>query len=103
MHIHGICGGGRLQIAAQPRETKVSFAEDKHLAGDQEEPASGNRDNRIPNEPDSRKRHFKLPESLPGGVTIDARSLEHLSGNALERGVEAEGHVPHLASEDEED
>ena len=95
--------GGGLQIAAQAGELEVAVAHGEHLAGDEGEPAAGDGDDGVPDQADGGVGHFKLPEALPGGVAIDARGFDHLPGNALERGVEAEGQIPDLAGEDQQD
>ena len=92
-----------MQVAAEAGKLEVAVAHGEHFAGNEGEPAAGNRDDGIPHEADGSVRHLKLPESLPRGVAKDAGGLEHLAGNALERGVEAEGEVPDLTSEDEQD
>ena len=44
-----------------------------------------------------------MPEALPRGEAVDLRGLAQLARNAADGGVEAEGHVPDLAGEDEQD
>ena len=95
--------GGGLEVAAQAGQLEVAVAHGEHLAGDEGEPAAGDGDDGVPDQADGGVGHFKLPEALPGGVAVDARGFEHLAGDALERGVEAEGEIPDLAGEDEQD
>jgi len=76
--------GGGLQIAAEPRKLEAAIAHGKHLAGDQCEPSTGDRDDGVPHKADGRVRHFELPEALPCGVAIDARGFNHLARDAFE-------------------
>ncbi len=95
--------GGGLDIAAEAGKLEVAVAHGEHFADHEGEPSAGDGDDGVPDQADGGVGHFKLPEALPGGVAIDARGFEHFAGNAFERGVEAEGEVPDLAGEDEQD
>ena len=96
-------GGGGLEVAAEAGELEVAVAHGEHFAGDEGEPSAGDGDDGVPDEADGGVGHFELPEALPGGVAVDAGGFEHLFGDGFEGGVEAEGEVPDLAGEDEED
>ncbi len=95
--------GGRLDVAAQAGQLEVALAHGERLAEDEGEPSAGHGDDGVPDQADGGEGHFKLPEALPGGVAVDARGFNHLPRDGLQRGVEAEGQVPHLAGEDEQD
>ncbi len=95
--------GGGLHVAAEAGELEVAVAHGEHFAEHEGEPAAGDGDDGVPDEADGGVGHFKLPEALPGGVAVDARGFEHLFGDGFEGGIEAEGQVPDLAGEDEED
>ena len=100
-HVSGV--GGGLEVAAEAGELEAFVAHGEHFAGDEGEPAAGDGDDGVPDEADGGVGHFQLPETLPGGVAVDAGCLEHLFGDGFKGGVEAEGEVPDLAGEDEED
>ena len=95
--------GRRLQIGAQAGETEVAVAQDEHLAGHQEKPSACDRHHRVPNQPNGRVRQFQLPEALPCREAKDPGGFPELSRQALERGIEAEGHIPHLPGENQQD
>ena len=99
-HIAG--GSGRLEVAAEARQLEVAIAHGEHLAGDQGKPSAGHGDDGVPHQADGGVWHFQLPEALPGRIAVDARCLDHLPGNAFERGVETKGQVPYLSGEDEQ-
>ena len=94
--------GGGLQIGAEAGEAEVVLAQHEHLAGHEEEPAAGDGDHRVPDQADGGVGKLKLDEALPAGEFVDLRRFAQLAGNALDGGVEAEGHVPDLAGEDED-
>ncbi len=73
------------------------------LAEDECEPSAGDGDDGIPDQANGRVGHLKLPETLPCGVAVDARSLNHLARNGFKRGVKAEREVPDLAGENQQD
>ena len=92
-----------LQIRTQSRQTKVAVAEDEHLARHQEKPAARDRHHRVPHQSDRRVWQLELGEALIPVEAIDLGGFAHVARNALQRRVEAEGHVPDLAGEDEQD
>src|SRR5579862_7474222 len=94
------CG---LEIRSEAGQAEVARAEHEHLAGHEEEPAAGDRHHGVPDQTDGGERKLHLDETLPPTEVVDSRGLAHLFWNAFERSVEAEGHVPDLAGEDEED
>ena len=95
--------GGCLQIGSQAGKTKVARAQHEHLAGHEEKPSPGHRHHGIPDQADRGKGQFHLDETLPPAESIGGGRLAHFLGNALERCVEAESHVPDLAGEDQKD
>ena len=94
--------GRGLQVGAQPGKAKVAIAQHEHFAGHQEEPSAGHRHHGIPDQSDGRVGQFQLPEALPPAQAVDLRRFQHFARNVLQRGVEAEGHVPDLAGEDQQ-
>ena len=99
-HVAGV--SRRLDIAAQAGKLEVGAVERKHLAGHQRKPAVGDGDDGVPHQADRRVGHFELPETLPRRIAINARGLDHLARYAFHRRVKAEGEIPYLAGEDEE-
>ncbi len=95
--------GGRLEVGPESGETEVAGTEVEHLARHQEEPGARNGHDRVPDQADRGVRKFELHQALQAGEAVDGRRLDQLARDALERGVEAEGHVPHGAREDEHD
>ena len=103
---HGglVAGAGcRLQERSQAGETKVARAEDEHLTGHEEKPAAGDRNHGIPDKSDGGVRQFELQETLQRGKLVDGCRLGEFARDRLNRRVEGEGHVPHLASKDQDD
>ena len=100
-HVAGV--GRGLDVAAQAGKLEVAIAHGEGFAEDEREPAAGHGDDGVPHQADGGEGHFELPETLPAGVAIDARRLQHLARNGFERGIEAEGEIPDLAGEDEQD
>ena len=100
-NIAGVCSS--LQITAKARELEIAITHGEHFARDKGKPSARDGDDGVPDEADCGVGHFKLPEALPGRVTIDSRSLEHLFRDAFQRGIEAESEVPNLTGEYQQD
>ena len=92
--------GSGLQVGAESGQPKIARAEHEHFAHHQGEPTSGHRHHGVPDQADGGEGQLHLDEALPPAETVNFCGLAHLVGNALERSVEAESHVPHLAGED---
>src|SRR3984957_16549796 len=100
-HRARVAGAGRgLQVGAEAGQAKIARTEHEHFAHHQGEPSSGHRHHRVPDQADGGEGQLHLDEALPPTETVNFRGLAHLVGNAFERSVEAEGHVPHLPGED---
>ena len=103
-HGAGIAVAGRgLQVGTESGQAEVAIAEHEHLARHEKEPAAGDRDHGVPDQADGGEGQLQLPEALPCGEAVNLRGFAQLARNAADGGVEAEGHVPHLAGEDEQD
>src|SRR5580765_4422640 len=96
------CAGCGLQIRSEPGKTEVSRAEDKHLAGHEKEPASGNRHHGVPDQADCRIGKLHLDETLPPTEAVNLSCFAHLLRDALQRGIKTECHIPNLAGKDEQ-
>ena len=101
MVVTGACR--RLQIRAETRKPEVAIAQNKHLAGHQEKPSARDRDHGVPHQPNGGVRQFELPKALPCGKAKDIGGFAKLTRQALERCVEAEGHVPYLPGKNQHD
>lgn len=95
--------GSSLQVRTKTGQPKVAVAQHEHLACHQEKPAAGHRHHRVPDQSDGRIRQLQLDELLPPAQAIHARHLQQLAGDALDRGIDAERHVPDLPREDQQD
>ncbi len=95
--------GGGLEIRAKAGKAEVARAEVKHLARHQKEPRARDRHDRVPDKPDGGVGQLQLKQPLHARKTVDAGRFHQLLGDALERRVEAERHVPHRAREDQDD
>ena len=95
--------GRGLQVRAQAGKPQVAVVEHEHLARHQEEPASRHRHHGVPHQADGAVWQFELHQALPPGKPVDLARLQHLARNALHGGVHAEGHVPDLPGEDQQD
>jgi hypothetical protein len=60
-----------LEEGAKPRQTEIAFAENKHLASHEEEPAAGDGHHRVPHKADRGERQVQLDESLPAAETVN--------------------------------
>ena len=67
------------------------------------EPTTRKRKHAVPNEIDGRERELHVHERLTATETDDRLRFAKISGNGLERGVKAEGHIPNLARENHDD
>ncbi len=94
------CG---LQIGSQAGQPEITLSQHEHFTHHQREPPSGHRHHRVPHQADGRRRQLQLSEALPRTEAVDRCSLAHLVWNSLQRRVETEGHIPHLAGEDQKD
>jgi hypothetical protein len=92
-----------LQIRTEAGQAEIVGAEHEHLAGHQEEPAAGHRHHGVPHQADGGEGQLELREALIPVEAVDFGGFAHVAGNALQRRIEAEGHVPHLSGEDEQD
>ena len=96
-------GGGGLEIRAETRKAEVARAQDKHLAGHEEEPGTSDGHDGVPDKADGGVGEFQLKETLDAREAVDLGGFAELFGNAAKRGVEGEGHIPDGAGEDEQD
>ena len=60
-----------LKIGAEPRQTEVAFAEDKHLASHEKEPSAGHGHHGVPDKADRGERQVQLDESLPAAKAVN--------------------------------
>src|SRR5271166_2548722 len=95
--------GRGLQIRAESWQTKVAVAQYEHLARHKEKPAACDRHHGVPHESNCSVRQLELREPLIPVEAVDLGGLAHVARNALQRRVEAEGHVPDLPGENEQD
>ena len=95
--------GRGLQIRAQAGQAKVAIPQHEHLARHQKEPAARHRHHGVPDQPDGGVGQLQLHELLPPAQAVHPRSLQHFARNILDGRVHAEGHVPHLPGEDQQD
>ena len=99
-----IAGVGRgLQIRTQSGQAQVAIVEHERLARHQEKPSAGHRHHGVPHQPDGRAGQLQLGEALPPAQPVNAGRLHQFVRNILGGRVHAEGHVPHLAGEDQQD
>ncbi len=82
---------------------KSRLRQDEHLAGNQVEPSCGHGDHGVPDESDGGKGKLHLHELLPWTPAIHFGDLVHFARNGLQRGIEAEGHVPGLSGKNQQD
>jgi hypothetical protein len=75
----------------------------EHLAGHEREPSAGDRHDGVPDEADGGVGELQLDEALERRETVDVGRLDEFARDAFERGVEAEGHVPDGAGEEQDD
>src|ERR1035441_818516 len=92
-----------LQVRAQPGQAEVARAQHEHLAGHEKEPAARNRHHRIPYQANGSIRKLELRESLIPAEAVNLGGFAHVARNALQRRIEAEGHVPYLPGENQQD
>jgi hypothetical protein len=97
------CVGGGLEVGAEAGKAKVARTKVEHLARHQEEPGARDGHDGVPDETDCRVGQLQLEETLDPREAVDSRRFHQFLRDALERGVEAEGHVPYRAREDEDD
>ncbi len=95
--------GGGLQVGSQAGKPQVALAQDEHLTRHQEKPSTGDAHHGIPDEPDCGIGKLQLGEALPPAEAVDQRRFVHLARDALHAGVDAEGHIPDLPGENQQD
>ena len=94
---------GGLEEGAKAGEAKVTLAEDEHLAGHEKKPAAGDGHHGIPDQTDGGEGQVEFGETLPAAEMINDGHLVEFTRNGFQRGIKAEGDVPHLARKDEQD
>jgi hypothetical protein len=95
--------GGRLQKGAQAGQTKVPRTEHEHFASHQKKPSAGNGHHGVPNEANGGKGQVELDKALPSAEAVDDGGFAQFARLGFERGVKAEGDVPDLPGEDQQD
>jgi len=90
-------------VGADAGQAKVAVPQGERLVDGQEEPPSGHRHHRVPDEADDGRGHLHGTEGLEPSEAVDPGDLSELGGDRTERPVEREHHVPDLAGEDHED
>src|SRR3569833_697097 len=90
-------------IGAHPGKRDLGIADVDRFGGHYEEPATRHGHHHVPDERWHGERHFQPPEAHPWAQAETARRFVQLVGDAAQRVIEAERHVPRLAGEDEDD
>ena len=95
--------GRTLHVRADARQSKRFLFQLESFARIEEEPPSRHAHHAVPDEPQCGKGELQLRESIEPREAIDRRHLALFQRDRHQRVVEAEGHVPRLTREDEQD